>query len=788
MPFRELTAPAYAERPVRLAMPHVRLSVFGLLLAAFSANAQPAALQGAVLDAETSGPLQGVSVALLAAGDVRAGTATDADGAFLLRRIPAGRYTLRLQFVGYEPAEQEVDLRAGTTTRVSVVLRADTTALADVLVERARPTGAAAPSAGFERIPAADVADVPAPGTSGDLAAYLQTSSAVTAVGDRGGQLYIRGGAPSQTLVRLDGLRLTRPFHVLGFFSAIPSEIIDAVDLYTGAHPSRYGGALSSVLDIRARAGSKERVSASGGLAPALSAVHAEVPVVPGAVSALVSVRESLVEQVLRQWAGQRLPYRFGDAFAKVDALLGARGRASATYVRSHDRGDIAGTFEDVLGRRAPLDLAAPDSLTVRWREEAVGGQAEWFARAVPLRVRMAASAHRSTSDFGPELIVAPDSLPDTDRSSGIDGTEGLLDVVWTPSVAEVRVGASLYDADVSYRVEDRFTALTESTAPYGERAAYAEVEVPLGTALSAGGGVRVERFVAAEQTTVSPSARLRWTPPLDGLDEVALAAGVYRQGLVGIRDDRDVGDVFTALVPVRADQTVPRAEHAVVSLRASVPGLRVAAESYVKRFSDLLVSRLDAAPAFSTVLDPATGRAAGVDLRLEHRRALSPDATLAIRGGYAFSTVRYETEREGVVETFSPSHDQRHAASGVVRIDIGPFALTAVGQISSGFPYTPSGGFDQYIQTGGGVDVGSDPGTTRVLYGERGSRRLPTYARLDLWAERSASEGRLTTTVRAGVVNVMNRDNVFYFDLLTLRRVNQLPFFPSVGVKVEVQ
>lgn len=770
-------------------MPLSRLLVAAGLLFGVRAAAQPAALQGSVTDAETRGPLQGVAVALYSGDALQAGAATDGDGVFLLRRVPPGAYTLRLRFVGYEPAEADVELRPGQTTRVSFVLAADTTALGDVFVERAAPGGAAGTSAGFERISAADIADVPAPGTSGDLAAYLQTSTAVAALGDRGGQLYVRGGAPSQTLVRLDGMRLARPFHVLGFFSAVPSEIIDEVDLYTGAYPARYGGRLSSVLDVRARGGSKERVAASAGVAPALSAFHLELPVAPGRVSALVSVRESLIEQVFRQWAGQRLPYRFGDAFAKVDALLGAQGRASVSYVRSHDRGDVGATFIDVLGNRELIDQTAEDSLTVQWEEEAIGAQAEWFPAFAPLRVRAGVSTHRSVSGFGPEVLRDDaDGLPDTERRAGVTGTEATLDAVVGLGPAEVRLGGSLYDATVRYRVEDRFTALAAADAPYSERAAYVEANVPLAAGIAAGAGLRAERFGAADQTTLSPSARLRWTPPPGVLDEVAVAAGVYRQGLTGVQDERDVGDVFTALVPVDTSQTVPRAEHVVASVRGSVPGLRVAAEVYAKRFPDLLVARLDPAPAFSTVLDPATGDALGVDLRVEHRRTLVDDVTLSVRGGYAYARVTYETARAGGTEAFPPPHDQRHAASGLARVDFGPFAAYVVGQINSGFPYTPSAGFDEYVPVGGGVDVTTEPGTTRVIYGARGSRRLPTYARLDLWLERSSSEGRLTTTMRAGVINVLNRDNVFYFDLFTLRRVNQLPFFPSIGLKVEVR
>ncbi|MEM6285749.1 MAG: TonB-dependent receptor [Bacteroidota bacterium] len=770
-------------------MPLLRLLAALLAGLPFAVSAQPAALQGAVTDAETRAPLQGVSVALYAGDALQAGTSTDADGAFLLRRVAPGAYTLRLQFVGYAPTEAAVELRPGATTRVSVALAVDTTALGDVFVERAAPGGAAGTSAGFERISAADIEDVPAPGTSGDLASYLQTSTAVTAVGDRGGQLYVRGGAPSQTLVRLDGMRLSRPFHVLGFFSAVPSEIIDEVDLYTAAYPARHGGRLSSVLDVRARGGSKERVAASVGVAPALSAVHLEVPVAPGRVSALVSVRESLIEQVFRQWAGQRLPYQFGDAFGKVDALLGAQGRASVSYVRSRDRGDIGATFVDVLGNRELVDQNAADSLEVQWEEEALGAQAAWFPSFVPLRVKASVSTHRSASGVGPETLRdAVDGLPDTERRAGVSGTEAMLDATLTLGRAEVRLGAALYDARVRYRVEDRFTDLATGDEDYAERALYAEADVPLAAGVAASAGLRVERYPAAQQTAISPSVRLRWTSREGVLDEVALAAGVHHQGLVGVQDERDVGDVFTALVPVDSAQALPRAEHVVASVRGSIPGLRVAAEAYAKRFPDLLVARLDPAPSFSTVLDPGAGDAVGVDVRLEHRRALSGDVTLSLRGGYAYARVTYETERAGTPEAFPPPHDQRHAASGLARVDVGPFALYAVGQIHSGFPYTPSAGFDQYVPVGGGGDVSQDPGTTRVIYGARGSRRLPTYARLDVWGERSSTRGRITTTLRAGVINVLDRDNVFYFDLFTLRRANQLPFFPSIGLKVEVR
>lgn len=774
-----------------LGSPMLRLLALALLLAAGltpGAGAQTASVRGVVTDAETRAPLQGAAVTLMAAdaaeGDaLTAGAATDADGAFALRRLPAGAFTLRVHFLGYTTDTQALTLADGERAEVRVTLAADTSALGGVVVAAERPSGTTATSAGAERITGADLADVPVPGVSGDLASYVQISPAVTAVGDRGGQFYVRGGEPSQTLVRLDGLRLYRPFHVLGFYSAVPSDVIDDATLYSGAYPARFGGRLSSVLDVRTRAGSKTDPTASVALAPALSAVYAELPVVPGKVSAVLSARESLVDRVFDNWFGQDFPYRFGDALVKLDGAFGGL-RVSATGLRSHDSGNVAGTFETFQGGSVPQTAEPPDSLRLGWTETAGGAEAEWTSRRLPLSVAAFGSVHRSESTFGAEDPAAEaGALFDTPRGSRIDGVEGALSARVGLGSLDVRLGGTVYRADVAYRFDDRFAGLSAETVAYTEAAGYVEAAVAVGGGVTATGGLRVERFEPADQTALSPTARLVWQG--DGvLREAAVAGGIYHQGLVGVQDQRDVGDVFTAFVPVGPEQALPEAAHLVASVKGGVPGLRLAAEGFYKSFPDLLLSRFTPLPGLTAELDAGSGEAYGGDLRLEAARVVG-EAVVSLRSGYALSFVTYEARGE----SYSPSHDQRHALSSSLRIEFGVYAVSAVGQLGSGFAYTPSAGFDQFIPLADpDVDLSTEPGQTRVLYGERGSRRLPMYARLDLWGERTVASGRTTVTLRAGVVNITNRDNVFYFDLLTLRRANQLPFFPSLGVRVDVR
>ena len=84
------------------------------------------------------------------------------------------------------------------------------------------------------------------------------------------------------------------------------------------------------------------------------------------------------------------------------------------------------------------------------------------------------------------------------------------------------------------------------------------------------------------------------------------------------------------------------------------------------------------------------------------------------------------------------------------------------------------------------GVDVTKEAGIDRIIYSKPYGGRQPTYARVDLWLERRVERGRYVGTLRAGAVNIFNRENLFYYDLFTFKRVDQLPFLPSVGFKLE--
>ena len=712
-----------------------RAKLFALLvllcLGSMPALAQTGVLRGTVLT-EGGLPLQGAAVVATPLGQDRAplGTASDGDGEFVLRRVEPATYQLRISFIGYTPFETQVVVAGNETVRRRIVLREDTTLVGELTVEAERASGAAETIAGLQTVTAADVELVPAPGAAGDLASYLQTMPSVTSVGDRGGQLFVRGGAPGQNLVQLDGMRIYRPFHVLGFYSSFPSTIIDQADIYTAAYPAAYGERLSSVLDIKARRGNKRQFGGEVTAAPFLSAVRLEGPIVPERVSFLVSVRESLVERLLPKFADQNFPYRFGDRFAKLDADLGQVG-LSVTGINTYDTGEIAGTQRDLFGN--PVGNSRADSSQLHWTNTAIGAQAFIAPASLPARVDLNASYSLSDSEFG--------NVENPERSTRQETYEAKIGTkVFLSTQTLLGVGAFAEQTTLSYSLQSLFTgdrvANTAREADYTVFGGFVDLSLPLGRSVRVEGGARLVRYQTAEKTVVEPRLKAFWSPEdVPYLREVSLGAGYYHQGVLTLRDERDVGNPFLVYVPVGPEDPIPSALHAVIGFRADDgPQLKVSSEAFVKYFPDLLVPQVQTLLVPSVALERASGAGYGFDVRVETTQRVTEEMSLYLFGGYALTKVQYETEAG---ESFAPAHDRRHQLQSIARLSVGEFELSAIFRYGSGLPFTPSLGIDQFLVLTSETDFLNDPGEARVLYGDRGSRRLPAYHQLDLWAAR---------------------------------------------------
>lgn len=735
-----------------------------------AAQAQTATVRGFVTSASDGQPMPLVNVTLRSTAGTVYGAATDNDGFYAVSRVPAGRYLLTATFLGFIAHADTLDLVAGQILNCSIALREQATELGEVVVETDQETeGAANVTAGLQTVRPADIELIPAPDISADLVNYLTVLPGIISQGDRGGQLFIRGGEPTQNLVLLDGMLVYQPFHVVGFFSAFPSEIIQSADVYAGGYGGRYGGRLSSVIDVLARTGNKQRFSGAVSAAPFVSAVRLEGPLVPGKVSVMASVRESVIAQGAERLIDTALPFRFGDRFGKLHATLTDGLQFSLSGLQTHDEGRLG---LDPLGDNLPQDK-------VTWQNEAVGARLLFLPASLPVFAEFLASYSALENTFGPEaLAVRATTVERYSFAANLSHYLGNTDFHWGLFLNSSALSSDLGGRFQNVAVRDEFVT---------EAGFYVEPEISLkGARIQP--GLRLQTFPSQGRTFLEPRLRVVWNT---GVHRFSMAGGFYHQQVVGLNDRRDAGDIFTAWTAAPLG-VVPEALHLIAGWNVKpLPGLQCSLEGFYKQLSDLLVPEWTAFPRFTTNLQSASGMVLGTDVRVE-----AEAGPLSLVTSYGYAQVEYESPIEALRlefgderTVFSPPHDRRHQVNVVGGLRLGAFDLSVRWQFGSGLPYNQSIGFDEFILLDSLVNVLEEPGVSRVLYRRPYTGRLPAYHRLDVSLDRAFRLTPLiTATAQAGVLNAYDRRNLFYLDLFTLRRIDQLPLLPTFGLKLEFQ
>jgi hypothetical protein len=747
----------------------------GLGVAAmFDSAAQSAALRGFVTDASTGQTLDLVNVVLEARGAAPIGTSTRADGLYQFNRLDPGVYRFRATFIGFETVADSLTLAPGEVRTFNVALRPVDTELEEVVVEAAGAASVGAPVAGLQTIRAADIERVPSPDVSGDLVSLLTTIPGVVTTGDQGGQLYIRGGEPSQNMVLLDGMLVYQPFHILGFYSAFPSDIVNRADIFAGGFGAKYGTRLSSVIDVRSREGNLQSFGGSAAVSPFVGSLSVEGPLLPGRVSALASYRKSLLDQIADRYVDDALPFAFDDLFAKFYAKVTPTSILSVTFLETSD----AGTLQDAVGPVVPAQ--------VTWENRVIGGRYVFLPRNVPIAAELRISHSAYENGIGP--AGAPE------RVSSIEDTYILLIANYAGIRLNAEAGMDLRTSSLNSELGGLYQNVEFRNARLGNWGNFLELDIRAGPHARLQPSLRAQFYKVRFRPFLEPRLRYVWKR---GRHQISAATGIHHQEIVGLSDRRDAANVFTAWTSVPPEDAriesvdvgrIQTSFHAIAGYSLDLGrNTHLSAEAYYKHLNNLLVAEWTAFPRFTTRMQPAAGRSAGFDVRFDTE--IGPAFA---RVNYGFSATRYEAKQASIpiwygVETldFRPPHDRRHQVNALFGARLAGFDFSAQWTFGAGLPYSRAIGFDGFTLIEDIVDVGQLPTSRRVIYERPFNAELPAYHRLDVSVERSFDLGPSRLTAQASVLNLYDRANIFYLDVFTLQRVDQLPILPSFGLKV---
>jgi hypothetical protein len=301
-------------------------------------------LSGTIADKSSNETLIGASVYIK---ELQTGTTTNAYGFFSIS-LPKGTYTLQISYVSFNTMEQTVDLNQNI--RKNFLLSADAQYLDEIIISETKTrTNIKRPEMSVNKLSIGEIKKMPVVLGEVDVLKSILQLPGVTNAGEGSSGFNVRGGSADQNLILLDEATIFNSSHLFGFFSVFNPDAIKDLKLYKGGIPARFGGRLSSVLDIYQKEGNSNDFHMTGGIGVISSRLLAEGPIVKERGSFLVAGRSSYAHLFLKLTDNKNSAY-FYDLNTKLSYKINDNNNVYLSGYFGRDVFDISKNFNNVYG------------------------------------------------------------------------------------------------------------------------------------------------------------------------------------------------------------------------------------------------------------------------------------------------------------------------------------------------------------------------------------------------------------------------------------------------------
>lgn len=314
------------------------------------AQSSPAQVTGYVTDSETGESLIGVTIFVVGSGT---GTTTNNYGYYTLTLPDEGDHIIRYSYVGYRPTD--VHLSASADLIRNIALTPDNELLEGVTVVGNYSTELHTLETGRVKIRGEDIGKVPTFMGEQDIVKYLQLLPGVARGTEGFSGPVVRGGNVDENLYLLDGNPLYNVHHLMGLFSTFNADAIKTANFYKGSFPARFGGRLSSVLDVRTKEGDMQEYHGTFSIGLISSRLHLEGPIWKDRTSFSLSLRRTYLDLIAKPiinhinkenrkgkptdtYEEVNPSYYFYDLNAKVNHKFSDRDRLFVSFYMGEDR------------------------------------------------------------------------------------------------------------------------------------------------------------------------------------------------------------------------------------------------------------------------------------------------------------------------------------------------------------------------------------------------------------------------------------------------------------------
>ncbi len=810
-------------------------SVTILLLFSFAVFSQKITVSGFVENAETGERIIGANVYNQKLGF---GTASNVYGFYSLTfKQKISRLTV--SFIGYQTQTVDLSLRKDTVINFAMV---PNTELEEVIVTGKQNAVKTSQMSSID-IPLHAVQKLPVLFGETDVLKTIQLMPGVQSGSEGTSGVYVRGGGPDQNLILLDGVPVYNVNHLFGFFSVFNGYAVNDITLIKGGFPARYGGRLSSVIDIRMKEGNMKKFSGEASSSFIASKISFEGPIIKDKTSFIISARRTYLDAIAAPFmklfsafafdtekfsAG----YFFYDINAKINHKFSDKDRLflsiytgkDKAYVKSEENWD---TYGNTNRYKTDFDLHWGNiTSALRWNHvytpKLFGNTTITYSRYSFITAITEEDTYTSWSDPS-DNTVYHDKFG-ISYLSGIEDYAIKADYDFLPSPShKIKFGANgiyhIFKPGVSaLRVSDDENKQNIDTT-YGskniyarEYAVYAEDDIRIGKFIKFNIGGRASALSVQDTFYYSLEPRIsarflitdKWSVKA-AYSEMTQYLHFLTNSTIGLPTDL----WLPATKRIPPQHSVQYAAGTAISLPHN---LNLTIEAYYKDMTNLIEYK-EGAGFFE---DPEDGNLAGIgwEDKVEIGKGNSYGAEIMLSRNignltgwlaYTWSKTNRRFENISFGQEFPYRYDRRHDASIAVtykfndKIDIGATWVygTGISVTLAQQRYLPLNSIEDLIEQkkNSGVEYYYYGDNSVEYYGKRNNYRLPDYHRLDLSINFNKKVKYGTRTWNVSVYNAYNRKNAFYVDFTggmftdnvntkkrQLMKYSLFPIIPSVS------
>ncbi|MCB0641620.1 MAG: TonB-dependent receptor [Phaeodactylibacter sp.] len=746
------------------------------------------------------------------------GASTNVDGYFTVFNVPSDTAVLEIIYLGYHTTYFRLrpDMEMEELT---IEMEDMSQELAQVLVTATEEEQLLKASTGISKMAITPIAMATLPSFGEkDIFRSLQLLPGVSGSNEASSGLYVRGGTPDQNLVLFDGFTVYHVDHLFGFFSAFNTNAIKDVQLHKGGFEAKFGGRLSSVVELTGKDGNTEQLNVGLGLSLLSVNGFLESPFADGKGSFLVAGRRSFQSSFYSNifdaftQANSEIPEgpgggRFGrqqvqpntyfyDINAKVTYRPSDKDMLSLSFFNGQDDLDNSRNTDNSAFNRpggGDLDFNFQQNSIDLTKWGNWGSSAKWSRRWSD---RFYSNANLSFSNYYSERDRSNETTVTREDSTFTTGNGTFekndlkdyafkLDNEWKlgqHNQLEFGLQNTYNDIRYEYTQNDTLSILNRVNTGW-TNSVYLQDRHVFGEKLIAKAGVRASHYSLTNQLYYEPRASVTYLLS----DQIKLkgAWGKYYQFATRVvREDIQQGSRdFWILAD---DGTVPIGEaiHYIAGVAYETPKYLFDVEAYFKDLDGLTEYSTRFVPSgfgpdrtldYEEFFYTGTGQAKGLEFLVQKKSG-------ALTGwvGYTLGQVKYDFDAFGD-EPFFANQDQTHELKIVGNYKLKEnFTLGATFIYATGRPYTaPTGYYELTLLDG----------STAAFFevSDKNALRLPDYHRFDISATWDFRLGRSKANIGMSIFNVYNRKNVWYKEYEVVEGevletdVNLLDFTPSL-------